>query len=195
MRAFVAVELDAVMQSALGEMLDSLRPTCAAVKWVEAANLHLTLKFLGHVPNEKVETAIGIMKKCAADLGAFQLAVAGVGAFPHLRRPRVFFVAAADNPPTLRELAQRLNREMTRAGVRREERPFRSHVTIGRVRRPGPMHALADQIETYADRAFGRMTVNRLAFMQSELTSSGPVYSRVAEAALGNESGEPPAPQ
>ena len=179
------MELDDAIRAALGEMINAWRPAGAPVKWVETKNLHLTLKFLGNVADENVETAIEIMKQCTDSAGPFQLAVRGVGAFPTLRQPRVLFVETTDTPPTLCELARQLNCRMTRAGVRREDRPFRRHVTIGRVRKPGPMHALADKLETVADRDFGALTVKRIVLMQSELTRAGPVYARIAEADLG----------
>jgi len=186
MRAFVAVELSETIRARLGELIASLRTTGAPVKWVEPKNLHLTLKFLGNLADDNVETAIEIMKQSAEGIGPFELAVSGAGAFPNLRRPRVIFVEAHDAPRAAAELARRLNRKMTRAGVRKEDRAFRCHVTLGRIRKPGPVHALAEKLEAVSGESFGTMTVDRVVLMRSELTPAGPVYSPVASADLGD---------
>jgi len=186
MRTFVAVELSETIRASIGEMIASLRSTGAPVKWVEPNNLHLTLKFLGNLAEDNLAAAIEIMKQCAEGVGPFELNVSGAGAFPNLRRPRVLFVEARDTPRAAAELARRLDRRMTRAGVRKEDRAFRCHVTIGRIRKPGPVHALAEKLEAMSAESFGTMTVNRIVLMRSELTRAGPIYSPVAKADLSD---------
>jgi len=155
------------------------------VKWVEPKDLHLTLKFLGDVADENAPKAVEILRRCAEGVEPFELRVQGAGAFPNLTRPRVLFADAEDSPRTAHELARRLNREMTRAGVEREERGFRCHVTIGRVRKPSPMPALAKRLEGLFDKEFGSMTVRQVVLMKSDLTPQGPVYTPIERAKLG----------
>ena len=186
MRAFVAVELSETIRARLGDLIASFRSTGAPVKWVEPENLHLTLKFLGNLAEDNLSVATEIMKRCAEGIGPFDLTVSGAGAFPNLRRPRVLFVEAHDAPRAAAELARRLNRKMTRAGVRKEDRAFRCHVTLGRIRKPGPVHGLAEKLEGAGGESFGTMTVSRIVLMRSELTRAGPVYSPMARADLGD---------
>lgn len=189
MRAFVAVEMSEAIRAALGKLITELQRFDAPVKWVKPESIHLTLKFLGDVADASLPAAMEILNKCVAGVAPFQLAVKGAGGFPSLRRPRVLFVGAEDTSKTAAELARRLNREMTRAGVPREDRKFRSHITIGRVRRPRPMGALAQRLEALADRECGSMTVDRIVLMQSQLTATGPIYTPVEHAALKGGAG------
>ena len=180
MRAFVALEMSAAVRKALAELISALRRHKAPVKWVEPGNIHLTLKFLGTVPDDSAATLAGIIRRCVEGVRPFELEAMGVGAFPSLRRPRVLFVEARDDAGAQaggRELARRLNREMTRAGVPREDRPFRYHITLGRARRPGPMDDVAGKLEKMRDHRFGAMRVDRVVLMQSRLTPEGPVYT------------------
>lgn len=187
MRAFVAVEMSEPIRRAVADLVAELERTDAPVKWVRQENLHLTLKFLGEVTEDNVPKAIDILRRCADGVAQFRLEVKGVGGFPNLGRPRVVFVEARDTPPLARELARRLNREMTRAGVPREDRPFRNHVTIGRVRKPRLMPALAKRLEQCAERMFGTMTVAQVAFIKSDLRPDGPVYTPVEHVDLSGE--------
>lgn len=179
MRAFVAVEISDETRNELATLIAELGHVDAPLKWVAPQNIHLTLKFLGNVPDESVTKAIEIMKKCCEGVAPFRLEVKGVGGFPDLRRPRVLFVDAVDEPATAASLARRLNKEMTRAGVPKEDRPFRSHLTIGRVRRPRPLDDVAKKLERVADKSFGTTDVERIVLMKSDLTSAGPIYTPV----------------
>lgn len=184
MRAFVAIEISEAIRNALGELLAELRAHDAPVKWVRPENLHLTLKFLGDVSEESAPRAVEILRKCAGEVAPFEMAVKGAGGFPNLKRPRVLFVEAHDSPARARELARLLNREMTRAGVPREDRPFRSHITLGRIRRPRPLGPTAETLAAAAERSFGSMTVERITLMKSDLTPGGPIYTPVERVAL-----------
>ena len=184
MRAFVAVELSESIREALAGLIGSLRRLDLPVKWVAPENLHLTLKFLGNVPDETMTDVVGIVRRCTEGATPFELAVAGVGGFPSFQRPRVVFVESVESPPTLRELARCLNRRMTRAGVPRENRPFRSHITLGRVRRPRPIGHAARELEALGERSFGAMIVEGITLMKSDLTPDGPVYTPIERVAL-----------
>jgi len=184
MRAFVAIALSESVRQAVGDFIADLRRVNAPVKWVRPENLHLTLKFLGDVPDENVSTVIEILQRCVDGLAPFQLHVKGTGGFPNLRRPRVIFVNAQDTPPTAHELARRLNDGMTEASIAREKRGFRNHITIARVRRPQPMPAIEKRIAAMSDRDFGSMTVPNIVLVRSDLRPDGPVYTPVEQVML-----------
>lgn len=191
MRAFVAVEISEAIRSALAELITGLRRHKSPVKWVEPGNVHLTLKFLGSVPDETVPAVVEILQQCVHDVAPFRLEVRGVGGFPNLRRPRVLFLGASDDAGDgagAREIARRLNREMTRADVPREDRPFRYHITVGRVRRPGPLGAVVGKLEELGEWRFGSMRVDRIVLVQSRLTPEGPIYTPVERVELAAES-------
>ena len=154
----------------------------SGVTWVAPENIHLTLKFCGEVTNEDVPEAGEIISSCLEGFRPFQLSVRGIGAFPNPERPRVVFAEAVDEPSVLKEIYTKLNGELGRVGVKREKRGFRSHVTIGRVRRPGVRLALGAEM---LNQDFGTMEVSEVVFMMSELTPKGPIYSPVQKFSLG----------
>jgi len=179
MRLFVAIEIAESIRDTLDRIIAKLNQCNAPVKWVRAANLHLTLKFLGDVPEDRVSEVRDRLRACAKGIRPFSLDVREIGAFPNLNRPRVIFAKAMDATGQAKELASRLNRRMTRAGVPREDRPFRCHVTLGRVRKPGPMQTLASRLGKLEQQDFGKMTVREIALIQSALNPNGPVYTRI----------------
>jgi len=192
MRAFVAVEISEPIREALGGLIAELRRHDAPIKWVAPENLHLTLKFLGTVPDDLAPQAVEILQGCVAGVAPFRLELKGTGAFPNLGRPRVIFVGAEDAPPAAGELARRLDKRMTRLGVRREDRPFRRHITVGRVRKPRPIGKVAQGLEAASDRSFGVMVARNVVLMQSELTPHGPVYTPVAHIELKSDADKTP---
>lgn len=178
-RCFVAVEIEDGIRARLAEIQAELRASGAPVRWSPAENLHVTLKFLGDIDESAVGQACIIVQSVAADCGAFALEFTGLGAFPNLRRPRVVFVHAHDPSGALAQMAERLDREMTAVGVAPEGRPFRSHLTLGRMKGSSHMAALTRAMDRQTDPSYGRQTVEQIVLMRSELRPSGAVYSRL----------------
>lgn len=184
MRAFVAIAIDEAVRQALGALIAEWRARHAEVKWVEPGNIHLTLKFLGAVPDERVPQVVETLRACVRGVKPFELRVQGAGAFPSPRRPRVLFVAAEAVPPLAVEVANRLNEQMAALGVEREDRPFQSHLTLGRLREPRPLPGVAEKIEALQGHRFGVMTVREITLFKSDLHPRGPKYTPVEVAAL-----------
>jgi 2'-5' RNA ligase len=177
MRAFIAIEMSPEIRAELAKRIESLRRAAGSVKWVEPHNIHMTLKFLGSVPDDLVPRIVERARECCAATPPCDLDIKGAGAFPDLGRPRVIFVDAEDRPPVLAELAGRLNEAMCDFGVEPEEREFKRHITLGRVREPRPAPKLAVELRSLQDVPFGRARIAEAVFMKSDLTPRGPVYS------------------
>ena len=185
-RSFLALSLPDEARAAASTLQGDLRGRVAprAVKWVAPENIHLTLKFLGEIAQENVPRVIAILRQCVEGVAPFEVEVKGAGAFPTPRRPRVLFVDAHDEPPILADIANRLNDAMTAADVPREDRGFRNHVTIGRVRKPSSLAETAAELGKSAERSFGTMSVEEAVLMKSDLRPDGPVYTPVERIAL-----------
>jgi len=184
MRAFVAIEVDEPIRRALAGLIEELNRPRQPVKWVAAENIHLTLKFLGDVADARVTESAQVVRACAQGTGPFALTVRGTGAFPDPERPRVIFAGAEDERGAAHELARRLEEQMVALGVEREERPFQCHVTLGRVREPRSLPALAAKMAASSAREFGRMAVTQVTLFESKLTPQGPIYRAVERIAL-----------
>src|SRR6266705_2138509 len=154
----------------------SARELGLPVKWVRGEGLHLTLKFLGDVADEREPELAAALTRAAAGAHGLALALGGFGVFPDFRRPRVVWVGIAPEPG-LEILQHRVEREFAPLGFPTEARAFRPHVTLGRTSRDARPAAL-----TGLEEALGRLEFAETALvsardlMQSTLQSGGPVY-------------------
>src|SRR3989304_8243289 len=135
-RSFVAILLSEEVREAVASLIESLRPLGRSVAWVKSENLHLTLKFLGNQSQEQLSRTKDGLVEATAGVASFELSLVGLGGFPDLRRPRVLWVGASDGAEAAIILAQKVEESLHRRGLPREERPFSSHLTIGRLKDP-----------------------------------------------------------
>src|SRR5687767_1175400 len=116
MRLFVAIDLPAGVRARAEEIQKELRPAAKGLKWVDAHNFHLTVKFLGEVEPVHVAALQRELDVCAQAGTPFSLEVEGLGAFPNLRRPRVVWLGVTGDLETLRQLARRVDKSLTPLG-------------------------------------------------------------------------------
>ena len=173
------------MRRALDEAIEQLRPAARDVAWIAPSNLHLTLKFLGAVPEERIAAVAGALDEAAREAHPFQAQIRGLGAFPSAGRPRVVWAGVTDGAVEMTALARRVDTALAALGFPRDERPFSPHVTLGRVRRPGRSPDLTDALGSAAAREFGRMRVPSASLMRSELGPRGARYTELAAVTLG----------
>jgi 2'-5' RNA ligase len=179
-RTFIAVRIPEGVRRKLMEIERELMGSGADVKWVSAENLHITLKFIGPVEPNRVEAAARAVESAVQGITAFEVHLAGVGAFPKVSRPSVVWVGTGRGGEELKSLAERVESACEREGFEREPRPFSPHITIGRVKSPKGLDALAVGLERLRMAEAGSFPVEEVAVMKSELRPSGPVYSELA---------------
>lgn len=189
-RAFVAILLDEAVRAAVAAVVERLRPLGGSVAWVPAANLHLTLQFLGEQPEERLAAAEAALDDAAARTAPIETALHGIGAFPGLERPRILWVGLAQGALEVRALQARVAAALAREGFPREERPWHPHLTIGRVhddrrwrREAGP--ALRQALAQAAGTRFGTLRISEVALMRSDLSPRGARYTLRRAAVLG----------
>ena len=182
LRCFVAVEVAAphLRRALEGAQLGLKRSFGQPdpVKWVPAHQFHFTLKFLGEIPPEAAERAMQALERAVVGAVPFEVRVAGLGGFPGGDRLSVLWAGVAEGKEQLTALAAAVEREFEAAGFPRERRPFRPHLTLGRVREGARVPAAVPQmLAQAAGQEFGTWRVERVVLMQSELTPRGPIYS------------------
>src|SRR5205823_7755362 len=123
-RAFVALSLDDDCRRAVAAEIERLRPLCGAVAWVPEPNLHLTLKFLGNQPDERLGDVRDALTEAASPLVPFVLGLHGLGAFPGMERPRILWIGAADGAAAARDLQSRVETALTRRGFAPDARAW-----------------------------------------------------------------------
>jgi 2'-5' RNA ligase len=174
-RLFVALEVPAAVRKKLSGLVQSLRAIDSRPKWVRTDNLHLTLKFIGEVPEAKLATIrnslAGVRSASAAEL-TFR----GLGFFPDEKRPRVFW-AGIEAKPNVRELAAEIEQRLEKQGIPREQRNFSPHLTLARFQPPGLPDKLRSAIAVHASEEFGSMRTNQFHLIESKLKPAGAEYT------------------
>jgi RNA 2',3'-cyclic 3'-phosphodiesterase len=183
-RAFIAIDLPDDVRAAIAKAQADLRQTVGVkISWAKVGNLHLTLQFLGDVEESAVEAIRAALAGIAGDHAPFELRVAGAGAFPDERRPRVLWVGCEDGKLTA--LAKSVHAAMRPLGFEPEQREFTAHLTLGRVKSPRPDVALTRALDSIKNAAFGAMRVEAIHLMRSELHPDGSIYSKLSSHQLG----------
>jgi 2'-5' RNA ligase len=178
MRLFTGIELPAEIKSRLRRLLDTLRPT-ARIKWSPVGNLHVTTKFIGEWPDERVDELVAALHSLPPR-AAVLIDVRHLGWFPNPSSPRVFW-AGLNAGPGLAELARETERRLERLGVPVESRAYSPHLTLARIKEPVSLTALRDAVERLAAPDFGQFVADRFYLYQSTLKSTGSEYLQIAE--------------
>ena len=193
MRVFVAVELAPTSQEAVGTFISSLRRHAAfsgaSVKWVATSNLHITLRFLGEVPPNRLAD-VGAVVEAPFPQSPFGSTLDRCGLFPSRGAPRVVWLGVCDGHSQLGALYDEVAGRLERCGYAAAARPFRPHVTIGRVKRTGPANAtqIRAALETIP-LAVPRWLVQRVVLYESRLSARGSTYHLLTSGPLGSQPG------
>src|SRR5262249_31476646 len=150
--------------------------TDAQVSWVRPSNVHLTLKFLGGVSQEKIEPLSEAVERASRNIPTFELEVGGTGCFPSVRSPRVLWVGLGSLPDPLVNLYDNLEQEVAALGFEREKRRFAPHLTIGRLRSPRNGAELAQKLIEigFEPQSF---LAREVIVMRSQLKPTGSIYT------------------
>ncbi len=180
MRCFIAIDIDEKIRSALSDLQQQLQDGVDVkkgdVNWVNPDNIHLTLKFLGEIKDEKAVEVCNIVKAAADRHKSFELDIESVGHFGG-RTPKVLWVGTGKGGENLLELQEDIEESLALAGWLKETREFAGHLTLCRIRHPAAGMKLAQASEGYKDFKLGTMPADSVSVYQSELKPSGPVYT------------------
>jgi 2'-5' RNA ligase len=183
-RIFVALNFSVAVTRKIADEIERRKATLAdagfRVAWVPPANLHLTVRFLGSMPEELVEGLTGACKRVAARHTPIEARVAGLGAFPALTQPRVLWVGV-DGKSELFALQRDVEAAMVDLGFDKEAQPYHPHVTVGRVKEsrgsiPAPWQG---------DELLGTCPLSELVVYESKTRFSGAEYTARARIPLG----------
>lgn len=158
---------------------EALASTGAYLKAVESENIHLTLKFLGEIPQHKVDEVVEVVESISFD--PFDYKVAGVGVFPNHRRPATIWAGISEGVSEVVMVFEELDAKLGKLGFERERRKFHPHLTICRVRSEKNKDQLVEELIRLESTAFGVIGADRVVLKKSILTPSGPIYTTLAE--------------
>ncbi len=183
MRLFIAIELNDEIKAALRKAQGALSAFDRAVRWVTSDQMHLTLKFLGEVPDARVEEVTAAAGRVAQASSLFEMVVGGCGCFPANGRVRVVWVGLNEPSGTLAACNDLCEARYAEIGFDRERRTFSPHLTLGRVRDDRTGGKLREAVEGTRFEPL-RQTVESMCVVQSTLTPHGARYAIIARHAL-----------
>ncbi len=182
-RAFIGIELEDGIREELGDAIDELKATNANVRWVKPGNIHITLKFLGNIEEDRVGEIENALKPLGSR-NSFELLAQGMGVLPNPRYPRVVCAGLETGVEALKELNRAMEDAMETMGFKREERDFLPHLTLGRVKSFRAKSLLMMKIRELQKKEFGSIAVNGFSLIQSDLRPTGAVYTELANIPL-----------
>ncbi|MDA8084968.1 MAG: RNA 2',3'-cyclic phosphodiesterase [Nitrospiraceae bacterium] len=187
-RCFIAIEIPEALRLAIGQAIWKLRSSGADVKWVDPGLIHITLKFLGDTEESRIGEAQRVLSQKVSHYAPFYIKIAGLDSFPSGRHPRVVWAGIAEST-VLTALQKEIELGLADSGFPAEDRPFRPHLTIGRVKTGRRIADLVNSVRESGNIMFGDFEVRGVRLMKSELRPAGPVYTCLADIPLmgGND--------
>jgi 2'-5' RNA ligase len=187
MRTFIAIPLPKETKDLLSGLQNQLKSCGADVKWVQPQNIHLTLKFLGEINEEELNKISLILEEIANKISVLTVSIDSIGAFPRINSPRIIWTGLGQGDNEIKILAKELEERLNEIGIPKEEKPFSSHITLGRMRSGLKIDKLISGLKelTLPQQTQGRkFPVQKIALFKSTLTPKGPVYEILKEANL-----------
>ncbi|HWR73191.1 MAG TPA: RNA 2',3'-cyclic phosphodiesterase [Nitrospirota bacterium] len=184
MRAFIAIEIPDGIKQEMAKAQEQLKRSGASAGWTRPEGIHLTLQFLGEVPESKAGEIQDALRQAVEGKAGFRLEIGGAGVFPDAKRPRVVWMGVSGDLDRLQTLQTAIEEAMTGIGFAREDRRFTPHLTLGRIREIRSRDAWQKALDGIRDLRLGEFPVTGVSLMKSELRPSGAVYTEVARVEL-----------
>jgi 2'-5' RNA ligase len=181
----LAIEIPRTILKKIEEVQDDLKSSRADVRWVNPEKIHLTLKFFGNIDESRIDPIVKSIERPTQTISPFSLKVRGVGAFPHLKNPRVIWMGLVDGKEVLVSFQKQLEKELEKIGFEPEERAFHPHLTLGRMKSSKAREELTGRMERHKEEEFGDFQVERVVLFKSDLKPTGPIYTPLREIRLG----------
>ena len=178
-RAFIAFPLPELITTRIFDIQERLKSYRLPVRWVRPENVHLTLKFLGEISLSTIDGIAEVIEATVRDFSPLILFTKGLGVFPGIKKPRVLWIGISGDVKTLSDIQANLETHMEQNGFAKENRPFKSHPTLGRFK--GSIHpgTLFNILGSFSDFASEPFEVKELVLYKSELKPSGAIYTKL----------------
>jgi RNA 2',3'-cyclic 3'-phosphodiesterase len=184
-RTFIAIEIPGNIISKIRELQEGIKKYSFKIRWVRPENIHLTLKFLGDIEAVNIDEIAEAISKTVTGYTSISLKAKGIGVFPGIKRPRVLWVGLTGQSESLVRLQKTLDENLQTLGFPGEKRPFRGHLTMGRIKANIDVKKFGDALMAFRSFETETFTAGQLVLYKSELKPSGAVYTKLADASLG----------
>ena len=184
MRTFVAVDLDERLKTRFTDLINSLDTGHRSIRWVNRQRMHITLKFLGEISESQRYDIESVLKRVTEKHSSILLHFRGAGTFPlNSKNPRVLWVGLDKNEKLL-SLQQDIEDELAGLGFPKENRLFRPHLTLGRVKKRSQIQTVVTRLNQYRNEFFGDSFVDKVLYYRSTLKPDGAEYTVLSEFGL-----------
>ena len=183
-RTFIAIELPEEIIYTIGKVQEEIKSHGFKIRWVRPGNIHLTLKFLGNIKEADTEKVGRAISESVKGYRPISLVVKGIGVFPGIKRPRVIWLGISEQFDLLTGLQKTLDEKLEAIGFPKEKRPFRGHLTMGRIKDkidPKRLHGVLKEFAQFESEHF---FAHRIILYKSELKPKGAVYTKLADQLL-----------
>lgn len=184
MRLFIAIPLAPEIEAKIASLMTELKKHDGAVKWVEPNNLHFTLRFLGETTEAKLPQLKSAISEIASRYQKIETKIDMLSAFPNLRQPRAIWCGIASGLEALKLIVSEIENAVITIGFSKEEKAFKAHLTLGRVRDGADATKLANHLIPYRLIPIP-ISLDRIVLFKSTLTPTGPIYERLHTSELG----------
>ncbi len=178
-RSFFAIELSAEIATGVRRIQGALQERATGVRWVRPEGIHLTLKFLGEVEPDRIETIVHKAEEIIQGVGSFAVEIRGGGGFPTAQNPRVIWIGVEDHSGMLKQLQARLEAGMAELGFTQERRGYAPHLTVGRLRSGKGSKTVAQALDALSASDLGNMEVREVILFRSHLKPTGAEYTKL----------------
>jgi len=180
-RAFIAVEIDDQTKEKISELITWLKKSNADAKWITHDQMHLTLKFLGNIDEDKIRDISGALSLISGNFKSFTISLSKIGAFPNLNRPRVIWLGIDRGADSLKSLADKIENDLEKLGFTRQIREFQPHLTLARIRSAKNIRGLVKLAGQTAFTPGKDIKINKLILFQSDLNPKGSIHTVILE--------------
>lgn len=185
MRIFTGIKLADSAKTDIERFLKPFKKQDSPIKWAKTENIHLTLKFIGEVEQEKYSQIEAALTNGDFKVGAFDLEIAGCGKFGRGSDISILWAGIEKNGQ-LENLFHRIENTLAKIGLKKETRVFKAHITLGRNRKRYNFKSIFELLEQNAAVPVSRFKVDRFHLFKSELLPAGPIYTIMKEIHVDN---------
>jgi len=180
-RAFIAIAIPDGIKNQMAGLQSKLKRADADVKWTRPHGIHITLRFMGWLNTDDLEKTKLAIANVAKEFSEFDVEVKGSGTFPERGRPRVIWTGISQGEKELQAVASRLDQELIKSGLGPADRPFRGHLTLGRVKSGKNINKLVEYLEKEGTISFGAFPAKSICLFKSDLRPDGAIYTVLRE--------------
>jgi RNA 2',3'-cyclic 3'-phosphodiesterase len=183
MRIFIGIKLDDRVHEEIESFLKPFKKISSPMRWVKPANIHLTLKFIGEASEGRYTQIEGSLKDTEFDTGPVELQLSGCGKFGRGDSLDIFWIGVTPSA-SLTEIFNKIETSLTKAGIGKENRPFKPHLTVGRNKKHFNFKSFLRLMEENNQRVISQFTASGFQVFKSQLQPEGPIYTVLKEIPL-----------